>query len=155
MSRTLTSRGSSSDPNNGHVMIPTAIFPRRHRDSMRAGQMTQGLNALAEGSQFVSRCGRSFFVAVILVGLLSPVTGLDESVRVAVRIPLATLDDPDVGSDGPIDRLPRPDTDYVLPSRCVSSAGPVLPGRVLRSTGPRVARPIGLGFRIPRAPPVG
>lgn len=104
----------------------------------------------------MSRCTRSFFLfAAVLLGLLSPVTGLDDATAAAtVWDPPATLDDPDVDPVSPNDHLIPPHTDPILAPCCVPKATLGLLGQVLPSKGPCAAQPIGLSFRIPRAPPV-
>ena len=104
----------------------------------------------------MSRCSRSFiFFAIILVGLLSPVTGLEDATLAAtVWDPLATVDDPDVDPVSPTEHLTPLDTAPTLPPCSIPMAALVLLGQVLSSMGQGASQCRGLSFRIPRAPPV-
>lgn len=103
----------------------------------------------------MSRCSRSFFVAVILVGLLSPITGLDDAMATAI-VPdlLATVNEPDV-DPACQNEHPTPLNADSIPLPCsVSGASFVLLGQVLPSMGQGASENPALSFRIPRAPPV-
>lgn len=102
------------------------------------------------------RCSRScFFFAIILVGLLAPVTGLDDATAIALRDPLARLDDPEVDPVSPNDHPTPLTADSILPPLSGLGATLVLLRQVPSSTGQGASQCPGLSFRIPRAPPVG
>ena len=104
----------------------------------------------------MGRCSRSFFFfAIILVGLLSPVTRLEDATAVALRDPLATLDDPDVDPVSPNDHPTPLSADSILPPHTGISATFVSLRHVPPSMRHGIPQCPVLSFRIPRAPPVG
>lgn len=104
----------------------------------------------------MSRCSRCFFFFVsVLVGMLSPVTGLDDPVAAAFALDsLATVTEPDVDPACPDDHPTPLNADATLPPRGAFSSTLVLLGQGLSSMGRGASQCLGLSFRIPRAPPV-
>ena len=104
----------------------------------------------------MSRRSRSFYLAVILVGVLSPVTGLDDATAAAMAPDfLATVVEPDVDSACPNDHPSPVNADSILPPHSGSGASLVLLRRAMPSMGQGASENPALSFRIPRAPPVG
>lgn len=104
----------------------------------------------------MSRCSRFFsFFVIVLVGLMSPVTGWDDPVAAAFALDsVATVTEPDVDPACPDDHPTPLNTDSTLPPREAFSSTLVLLGRVLSFMGQGASQCLGLSFRIPRAPPV-
>ncbi len=101
------------------------------------------------------RRSRSFFVAVFLVGLLSPITGLDDAMAAAI-VPdlLATVYEPDADPACQNDHSTPLNADSILPPHSGLGATLVLLRQVPSSMGYGSPQCPGLFFRIPRAPPI-
>ncbi len=103
----------------------------------------------------MSRCSRLFlFFVSVLVGLLSPVTGLDDPVAATFALDsLATVAESDVDPACPDDHPTPLNSDSILPPRGAFSSTLVWLGQVLSFPGRGASQCLGLFFRIPRAPP--
>ncbi len=89
-----------------------------------------------------------------MVGLLSPVAGLDDPVAAAFALDsLATVAEPDVDPACPDDHPTPLTADSILPPRGAFSPTLVLLGLVLSFMGQGASQCLGHSFRIPRAPP--
>ncbi len=110
---------------------------------------------MGEDKQFMCRCSRSsFFFVIVVVGLLSPVTGLDDPLAAAIALDsLATVSEPDVDPACPKDYPTPLNADSPLPLRGASSSPLVRLGLVLSFLGQGESQCLGHSFRIPRAPP--